>query len=45
MPVTCSLGVATIHAGIESASALLKAADMAGYSSKQNGRNRVTVAG
>lgn len=45
MPVTCSLGVATINTGVESASALLKAADKAGYSSKQNGRNRVTVAG
>ena len=45
MPVTCSLGVATLAPGIESAAALLKAADKAGYASKQNGRNKVTVAG
>jgi two-component system, cell cycle response regulator len=45
MPVTCSIGVAALGAGIESPQALLKAADKAGYSSKQTGRNRVTVAG
>ena len=44
MPVTCSMGVATLLPGIESASTLLKAADKAGYASKQNGRNRVTIA-
>ena len=45
MPVTCSIGVAALEAGIDSASALLRIADKAGYSSKLNGRNRVTVAG
>ena len=44
MPVTCSMGVATLLPGTESASILLKAADKAGYSSKQSGRNRVTIA-
>jgi diguanylate cyclase (GGDEF)-like protein len=44
MPVTCSMGVATLLPGIESASTLLRTADTAGYSSKQNGRNRVTIA-
>jgi diguanylate cyclase (GGDEF)-like protein len=45
MPVTCSMGVAALTPGTESASALLRNADKAGYSSKQNGRNKVTVAG
>ena len=44
MPVTCSMGVAALTPGTESASALLRNADKAGYSSKHNGRNRVTVA-
>ena len=44
LPVTCSIGVATLQWWIESAAALLKAADKAGYASKQNGRNRVTMA-
>ena len=44
MPVTCSMGVATLLPGFEYASTLLRAADTASYSSKQNGRNRVTIA-
>jgi len=44
IPVTCSMGVATLLPEIESPSTLLKAADKAGYASKQNGRNRVTIA-
>ena len=44
LPVTCSLGVAELSAAIDSAAALLRNADKAGYSSKQGGRNRVTVA-
>ena len=45
LPVTCSMGVAELSAAVESPVALLKNADKAGYASKQNGRNRVTVAG
>jgi diguanylate cyclase (GGDEF)-like protein len=44
LQVTCSIGVATLQPGIDSAAALLRAADMAGYASKRNGRNRVTMA-
>jgi two-component system cell cycle response regulator len=44
MPVTTSLGVAELNATIESASTLLKMADKALYTSKQTGRNKVTVA-
>jgi diguanylate cyclase (GGDEF)-like protein len=44
LPVTCSVGVAALQIGIDSAAALLKAADMAGYESKRSGRNRVTMA-
>jgi PleD family two-component response regulator len=44
LSVTCSMGVAALQLGIDSAAALLKAADLAGYSSKRNGRNRVTMA-
>ena len=44
LPVTCSMGVAALQVGIDSAAALLKAADLAGYASKRNGRNRVTMA-
>ena len=42
--VTCSLGVASLGERIASATSLLKAADIAGYASKRNGRNRVTLA-
>jgi len=44
LPVTCSIGVASLSIGMDSAAALLKAADKAGYASKRNGRNRVTMA-
>ena len=39
-----SMGVAELSAAIDSAAALLRNADKAAYSSKQDGRNRVTVA-
>jgi diguanylate cyclase (GGDEF)-like protein len=44
LPLTCSMGVAELSAAIDSASALIRNADKAGYASKRDGRNRVTVA-
>jgi diguanylate cyclase (GGDEF)-like protein len=43
IPVTTSMGVAELHAGIESAQTLLRNADKALYAAKQNGRNRVEI--
>lgn len=42
--VNASVGVAELNSMIDSPQALLKVADKALYSSKQNGRNQVTVA-
>lgn len=44
IPVTTSMGVAELKSEIETAQDLIKTADKALYQSKQNGRNRVTVA-
>ncbi len=44
IPVTTSLGVAELTLEMESAEQLIKAADQALYTSKQSGRNRVTIA-
>ena len=44
LPVTCSMGVAALGVAIDSAATLLRAADKAGYASKEAGRNRVTMA-
>ena len=44
IPVTSSLGVAELKSDMESASDLIKASDKVLYTSKQGGRNRVTVA-
>jgi diguanylate cyclase (GGDEF)-like protein len=43
LPITTSLGVAALDPSMESAAALLKAADMALYQAKQAGRNRVAL--
>jgi diguanylate cyclase (GGDEF)-like protein len=43
LPVTTSLGVAELRAGIESAQTLIKSADKALYSAKTSGRNRVVA--
>ena len=42
--MTCSLGVATVGENGVTAEALIAAADVALYSSKQHGRNRCTHA-
>lgn len=44
IPVTVSLGVATIRPGISSGAAVYEDADRALYESKRNGKNRVTLA-
>ena len=43
--VTCSVGVAVSAPGLNTADALIRAADLALYSAKADGRNRVGVAG
>lgn len=44
LPVTASMGIAELGAGIESAQTLIKNADKALYSAKNSGRNRVVTA-
>jgi two-component system cell cycle response regulator len=44
VPVTVSLGVASIRPGIQSGAAVYEDADRALYESKRNGKNRVTLA-
>ncbi|MFZ9595732.1 MAG: diguanylate cyclase [Bdellovibrionia bacterium] len=44
IPVTVSMGVAELRAGVEASSTLLKAADQALYVAKSQGRNRVESA-
>jgi diguanylate cyclase (GGDEF)-like protein len=44
IPVTTSLGVSELKSDSESANELIKASDKALYTSKESGRNRVTVA-
>ncbi len=44
VPVTVSLGVASIKPGIQSGAAVYEDADRALYESKRNGKNRVTLA-
>jgi diguanylate cyclase (GGDEF)-like protein len=41
LPVTSSLGVSELQAGIESSQTLLKKADQALYAAKNGGRNQV----
>jgi diguanylate cyclase (GGDEF)-like protein len=45
LPITTSMGIAELHAGVTSAQTLLKAADKALYVAKQSGRNRVEIGG
>ncbi len=42
VPITASLGVATLRSGASDITALIDQADQALYSSKENGRNRLT---
>jgi diguanylate cyclase (GGDEF)-like protein len=44
LTVTCSIGVAWFHPGMQGTEDLVKLADQALYSAKANGRNRVEVA-
>jgi diguanylate cyclase (GGDEF)-like protein len=44
IPVTTSLGVSELKSDTESANELIKSSDKALYTSKESGRNRVTVA-
>jgi two-component system cell cycle response regulator len=44
IPVTVSLGVATIKPGFQTGADVYQQADRALYESKRNGKNRVTVA-
>ncbi len=44
IPITVSLGVATIKPGFQSGADVYQTADRALYESKRNGKNRVTVA-
>lgn len=44
VPVTISIGIASIHTGTDSVQALLKRADVALYEAKAAGRNRVVSA-
>ena len=44
LPVTISMGAATLHGGLSGAAALIQTADEALYGAKRNGRNRTEFA-